>query len=77
MKTKTIPGKPDFRIKFVTKDGSLVMNRPADISYYFDGRKPNTEFINFVLSADSRERGVRVVKYDITKEELTATVEWL
>lgn len=54
-----------------------MMNRRADSTYYFDGHRPNKEFISFALLADSRERGVRVVKYDITKEELIATVEWL
>lgn len=67
----------DFHIKFITKDGSLVMHRRGDSSYYFDHGRPNEEFIKGVLERDSREKGVRIVMYDLTREELIAIVEWL
>lgn len=67
-----------FRVKFVTKDGSLVMNRPADVEYYIKRNgQPDVEFVEYILKADSRDRGVRVVSYTLTKEGLNAIVDWL
>lgn len=53
------------------------MHRRSDPSYYFDYGRPNKEFIKYVLEKDSREKGVQVVTYDLTREELIAIVEWL
>lgn len=69
----------DFRVKFVTRDGSLVQNRPADVEYYIDrwGRV-NSEFVEYVLNADAREKGVRIVHYTVNKTTgIEAVVEWL
>lgn len=68
----------DFTVTFKTKDGSLVVNRRSDAELYFDHRdQPQLQFIQNVLEANSREKGVRVLSYKITKDGLTAIVEWL
>lgn len=69
----------DFRVKFVTKDGSLIQNRPADVEYYIDRwGNVNTEFLTYILNSDAREKGVRVVSYTIDKVRgVEAIVDWI
>lgn len=69
----------NFRFKFVTKDGSLIQNRPEDVDYYVDRwGKVNHEFLEQVLNRDAREKGVRVVYYKFDKTTgVEAVVEWL
>ena len=67
-----------FRVRFETKDGSLIMNRPAERDYYVDryGR-PLLDFLELSLGRDAREKGVKVVSWTLTKEALVAIVDWL
>ncbi len=78
-KSSRIAGAP-FRVIFNTADGSKIMDRGGIGEYYFmdDHRTiPAKEFIDITLKKDGSMKGVRVVKYDLTKDALTATVEWL
>lgn len=69
----------DFRIKFITKDGSLIQNRPTDVKHYVDRwGKVDSTFVESVLRADAHEKGVRVVYYKFDKSTgVEAVVEWL
>jgi hypothetical protein len=78
-KSSGIIGAP-FRVIFNTADGSKIMDRGGIGEYYFmDNHRitPNKEFINLTLKRDGSMKGVRVVKYDLTSDALTAIVEWL
>ena len=67
----------EFKVTFKTKDGSLVMDRKTSADHYFSFGRPNESFVKLVLEADSRWKGVRVVSHELTKDGLTAIVEWL
>ena len=68
----------DFRIKFVTPDGSVVMDRmaPSDL-YFIRPGVPDTELINLVLDKDAKEKGVRVLTIKIKTTGIQAVVDWL
>jgi hypothetical protein len=69
-----------FRIKFKTRDGSIVMNREANREYYLDdnNRIVDHQFMDISLKKDASEKGVRIVgNYDVTCYGITCTVEWL
>lgn len=77
MKAKTQKVE-DFRIKFVTADGSLIANMHADRDYYAkDGKYHYLIGIEDILKRIGVEKGVRIVSYVINTNDLTATVEWL
>ena len=67
-----------FRIKFVTPDGSVVMDRtaPSDL-YFLRPGVPDIDFINLVLDKDAREKGVRVLTIKIKTTGIQAVVDWL
>ena len=70
----------DFRLKFVTADGSLVMNRKAERDFYitpFWNTRWDTKFIEAVLVRESREKGCRVISYEVTDTGINCLVEWL
>lgn len=67
----------DFRLTFVTADGSVLKNRQAIADLYFTGSRPETEFIESVLKGEARELGVRVISYTISKTGVVAVVDWL
>jgi hypothetical protein len=78
--TITKPKDSSFRVIFNTADGSKVMDRGGTGDYYFlDERRrvPDLDFINITLKKDSAEKGVRIVKYELTKDSLIAIVDWL
>jgi radical SAM superfamily enzyme len=68
----------DFRIKMVTKDGCLVQNRTGKRDFWLrsDG-KLDEQFAHISLTADAREKGVRVLSYTYDQEGVQAVVEWL
>ena len=75
----------DFRIKFETKDGSLVMNM-GNISSF---TRKNCEYygranferskgeVNGFLARCGREKGVRILATDVTKSGINCIVTWL
>lgn len=58
-----------------TKDGSLVQNRK--LSDFVMARPIDMSFVELLVTSDAREKGVRVIRYDIVPEGINATVEWL
>lgn len=65
------------RVKMVTRDGALIQNRLGEREFYFLGGGLNTTFVEHVLKCDAREKGVSVISYSYTKDEITAIVEYL
>jgi len=64
--------EPNTRIKFVTKDNVLVMNRLSGNDLFRD-----PEWLALVLKADAREKGVRIISHTVEKNLVNAIVEWL
>jgi hypothetical protein len=62
----------EFRVRLVTKDGSLVQNRLGDGDMYND-----PEFVKFVLISDCREKGVRLLSHKRVSDGIEGIVEWL
>lgn len=78
MKGKKLNVPQDYRVKFVTRDGSIIMNREADKSFYFrDGRVYDQEFIDYSLSRDAREHAVKILSLTVTENGVHAIVEYL
>lgn len=62
-----------LRIRFLTVDGSLIMDRKTD-GYWFD----DLEFLmNVVLKRDACERGVRMLGCKHYSSGVDVTVEYL
>lgn len=59
------------RIKFVTKDGVVVMNRETE-KWVVEDR----ELIPFTLGHDARNKGVRVLSWKVDPSGIQAVVEW-
>lgn len=66
--------KETGRIVFKTPDGSLIMNRLSETSYWDDD-----EFIQYSLATDARIKGVKIIKYTVDPIEcvIDAVVTWL
>lgn len=63
------------KLTFKTKDNILVMNREIDTTLGYDTDKL---FLDYVLKADSKEKGVRVLSYKFLDDKsIEAVVEWL
>lgn len=73
--------KSEFRVKFTTTDGSLVMNRLSDSDIYTSkwwSENAKIAFVEEVLKRSACEKGVRVLSYTFNKETgIEAIVEWL
>jgi len=66
----------DFRLTIKTKDGSLVRTRKANRDFYFiRGLQPDEEIIQAMLSRESSECGVRIIRYTIDDTGLLAIVD--
>lgn len=71
-------GVPEFRIIFKTRDNNLLVDRKRNSDYYFNlNGTPDKVFIKAVIYKLAKEKGVRILSYEITKKNLTALVEWL
>lgn len=64
-----------FRLRMEMKDGALVRNRKLN-DFVMD-RPVDIGFVELVLKSEAREKGVRVIKYELVPEGINATVEWL
>lgn len=69
----------DFRVKFVTQDGSIIMDRKGQADFYFlPNGDPDKTFVDSILKTDAREKGVRVISYQLNNQTgLIAVVDWL
>jgi len=63
-----------LKISFKDVDGSMVMNRTSDASYWDDPM-----FVKYSLETDARERGVRILNITIDFKQFTinCTVDYL
>lgn len=72
MKTKAVP-VADERIRFVMSDGSIIMNRKADLKLYHHDK----EFTAYSLEKDANEHGVRIIRHSwINNYTIEALVAW-
>lgn len=57
--------KTTISLKFLTEDGTLVMDRKSDPEYYFDrwSKEPNS-FLKTSLDRDAKECGVQIVRIE-------------
>jgi hypothetical protein len=63
------------KLTFKTKDNILVMDRTIDPTLDYDKDKL---FLAYVLKADSRQKGVKVLSYKFLDDKsIEAIVEWL
>lgn len=78
-KSRAVENKDDdFYLRFVTKDGSKVMDRVSgNRSYYHRNGVWDEQMMKMSLDSNSREKGVRVVSQKRTPEGVTCVVEWL
>lgn len=76
MLRKPAPKPPGgFRLRMETRDGALVRNRK--LSDFVMDWPVDVSFVELVLTSEAREKGVRVLKYELVPEGINATVEWL
>lgn len=78
-KQEVITKDTPFRVVLTTADGSKVMDRKGSGDFYFQDEHrnyPEQSFIDLTLKKDCAMKGVRLVKYEITKTALSAIVEW-
>jgi acyl-CoA thioesterase FadM len=75
----------DFRVKFETTDGNLIMNQ-GNVSIFFQkacswyGRtccERESKEVDGFLAQRAREKGVRIVSTDVTKTGVNCIVTWL
>jgi hypothetical protein len=68
----------DFTIKFMDKEGSLIVNRITDSEHFI---KPNgtvdKEMVSMALEIESRIKGVMVISSKVDKNGITAIVDYL
>jgi hypothetical protein len=77
--------KKDIVVRFTTKDGQLVMNRPCTRAFYFQRSYSTGEFTkelnvsttNTLLESDARTKGVKILSYTHDENGIYAIVEWL
>lgn len=68
----------EFRIQFKDKDGNLIQNRKATKDFFFRTRGiVDKEFTDYSLAIDAREKGVKIIEYDINEDGINAIVEYL
>jgi glycerol-3-phosphate dehydrogenase len=74
MKSKKAKAKePEYRIRFVLKDGSLVMNR-----FTGDWVVKDKDFLPITMARDAVEKGVRILSHKMVDEfTVEAQVEWI
>lgn len=70
-----------FRIRFKTKDGSVVMDREGDKSIWVNrntGRLDDV-FADYSISRDASRKGVKILAYELNadKTAVEAIVDWL
>lgn len=64
-------------IKFITKDGIVLQNRKTSSDCYYINEYPDTAFIDYSLTRDADEKGVKIIGYSIiSKQLIEAIVEW-
>lgn len=76
MKSKTPRKNPTHRLRFQTKDGSLVTNRVID-SDFWPTYKNDKEFREYSFKIEARTKGVKIISWSFEGDDLVAIVEWL
>jgi hypothetical protein len=61
-----------LRLKFITRDNIVIADRDISTEYY-----DNQIDIQNLIKWLARDKGVKVIKYQISKAEILAIVEWL
>lgn len=75
-KAKKVEPKQD-RIRFVMANGDLIMNRKTNLSVYYHHGRADVELLNYSLTKDANEHGVKIVKYEkVDANTIEALVEW-
>jgi hypothetical protein len=77
MKTKPNTNHTAFRIKFVDKHGSVLMNRASEKSLYVRNGKIDVEFLEYSTRIDARENGVKILERVPSEDGLTFLVDYL
>lgn len=71
----------DIRIRFMTKDKNLVMNRLSNSGSFYGAyrswKNPDLEWIRKLLEYDARQKGVKIVNLSCFEDRIEAIVEWL
>lgn len=71
-KRKAAPAKtPTTRVRFLTRDGSVIMDRESEII------NDHAEVRDYILKCNANDKGVRILKTDLGENVITCTVEWL
>lgn len=75
---KFSPGEK-ISLKFITEDGSVIMDRKSDPEWFFDRWSDEpTEFLKLTLGDDARRKGVQVIRIERrAKLEFVGIVRWL
>jgi len=82
MKQKKSQPKPKAapRIKFITEDGLVLMDRTSS-DWVFEIKaipgRDEKDFIYDVMEADARRKGVRIISSSIVNNNAVAVVDWL
>lgn len=68
----------EFKLTMKTIDGSLITDRNADKDLFFISRgRPDKEFVEYSIERDCREKGVRLVEYEIDETGIECLVDYL
>lgn len=71
--------KSTISLKFLTVDGSVIMDRKSDPEYFFDrwSNTPNN-FLKLALDRDAKERGVELIRIEQKGPlEFVGIVRWI
>ena len=59
--------RADFKVRFITKDGSLVMDRTSHSDYYFTRGKPDEIQAVALVKMLSRHVGERIMHIELSQ----------